>query len=616
MKQRALIDVVCKAGLQTLAGEIGALLGQMLSCSDIKLRTCSKEQLFSNPARPKTALTRMSVTGEHEGNCFLLNPISAAAVLAGTLIMLPKDMIEENVKSGKLDGELTDAFGEVANIIAGVMTQAFVDKYPKTLRFVKKTVEELIPTKINMDSDIPFPPGDYYVASCELTIDETDLGVFEFVVPLPIFDLEETTPDTAAKAAPQEESAQKTGAATVKTPAEAPPSAPSTAETLSAPPAPETPPAVKKPNFIDAKKLVDVVFKTTIGQIGEEIGALLGQTLKCSDIQLVMTTKEELFSTHCVDKAILTQMKVSGDKNGVGYLLTQIPDAIAMGGTLIMLPDDQIAEQMGKGEFDGEVSDAFGEIANILAGSLTQVFLDRYPQQLRFVRTESQTIVPTKIDPSSDQPFAEDSYYLASFAIAMDGYELNRLLLLFPAELFDVDAPAEVAAGSQAQPQPAPAATASDIPASGQWGGPPVDPKSAGTPATGAAGDTIADGPPIVLILSDQQSAAEPFVKILTSASYDCRVVSFQDDIKGLLQQHQVLGIFLVMAQVGEKGFAAAIKLQSAGRTLPPLIFAGEEWTRSAVLRAVKYGARDILVIPASTDEIQDKVTQHFKKAS
>ena len=70
------------------------------------------------------------------------------------------------------------------------------------------------------------------------------------------------------------------------------------------------------------------------------------------------------------------------------------------------------------------------------------------------------------------------------------------------------------------------------------------------------------------------------------------------------------------MAQVGEKGFAAAIKLQSAGRLLPPLIFAGPEWTRSAVLRAVKYGAKDILVTPASGDEIQQKASLHLKKAS
>ncbi len=630
MKQRALIDVVCKAGLQKLAGEVGALLGQMLSCSDIKLRTCSKEQLFSNPAREKTVLTRMSVSGDREGNCFLLNPISSAAILGGTLIMLPEDMIKEATQAGSLEGEINDAFGEVANIIAGVMTQAFVDKYPKALRFVKKTTEELIPTKIDLESDAPFPPGNYYVASCEMTIDETDLGIFEFVVPTLIFDLDEAAPSQAeAPAEKADESAPPAPAAPQKSPAPTPETETPTI------PAPE--PAVKKPKFTDAKKLVDVVFKTTIGQIGEEIGALLGQPLKCSDTQLVMTTKEELFSSHCLEKSILTRMKVSGDKKGTGYLLTQIPDAIAMGGTLIMLPDDQIAEQMQTGEFEGEVSDAFGEIANILAGSLTQVFLDRYPRPLRFVRTDSETVVPTKVDLTSDQPFTEDNYYLASFAIHMEEYELHRLLLIFPAELFDLDAPVASGATSQSSPaeqseqtatsqdeggwgQPAPAEATDPVPAAGAWGGPPADPATVGAPSgaesTPATPETAPAGPPIVIILSDQQSSAEPFVEILSSASYDCRVLSFQEDIKQLLQQHQVLGIFLVMAQVGEKGFAAAIKLQSAGRTLPPLIFAGEQWTRSAVLRAVKYGARDILVTPASNDEIQNKVSQHFKKAS
>ncbi len=111
----------------------------------------------------------MTIGGDQEGNSYLLTRLSTAAVLAGTLIMLPEDMIEENVQSGTLDGgELNDAFGEVANIIAGVFTQAFVDKYSKTLRFIKQTVEELVPTKIDLASDDPFPPGNYYVAGCQL----------------------------------------------------------------------------------------------------------------------------------------------------------------------------------------------------------------------------------------------------------------------------------------------------------------------------------------------------------------------------------------------------------------------------------------------------------------
>lgn len=652
MDQRAIIDVVCKAGVENLAGEIGALLGQELICSDIQLNLTTKEDLFSDLERHKTALTRMVVEGDHQGDCFLLTRMSAAAILGGTLIMLPEDVIEEAAQSEKLDGELDDAYGEVANIIAGVFTQAFVDKYKKSLRFIKKTVEELTPTKIDAASDEPFPPGNYYVAGCTMKVGDTDLGPLEFVVPAHIFDLEEAPADPAAEA-PTEAAEEAAPAATEEEPTpEEEPAAVEEPPAAAEPPAEEKPAAAPKPPFADAKKLTDVVFNATIAQVGEEIGALLGHPLTCDDIQLVMTTKSEFFSDHCIDKSILTHMKVTGDREGLGFMAVQIPDAIVLGGTLIMLPEDQIEEHKGSGTFDGEVEDAYGEVANILSGGLTQTFLDRYPQQLRFIKTEAETVVPTKVDIDSDQPFPEGKYYLASFAIHLEGYELHRILLIFPAEVFDLDdapaASAETSAAPSGNEQASttggsqPSSEPRDGPAPGEWGGAPlpndettsqtaqgttsIPPSGSASSQEGAAApsgttettQSAAEpaGAPVVLVISDQKSDADPFVEILSSAAYESRVLTFQDEVKDLFQQHKILGILLIMAQVGEKGFASAIKLQSAGRPLPPIIFAGPEWTRSAVLRAVKYGAKDILVTPASGDEIQDKVSRHFQKAS
>lgn len=634
MDQRAIIDVICKSGLENLAGEIGALLGQELICSDIQLDLTTKKNLFSNPGREKTVLTRMTVSGDRDGNCYLLTRMSTAAILGGTLIMLPEDMIEENAQSGKLDGELNDAFGEVANIIAGVFTQAFVDKYKKTLRFIKNTVEDLIPTKIDPDSDEPFTPGNYYVASCKMTVGDRDLGSLEFVVPAMVFELEEEPivgDDTVTEAQSSEaQQDQKEQGAEPPHESESP-AAPESEHAVTT----EAPAQPAKPPFADAKKLADVVFNATITQASEEVGALLGQTLTCDDVQLVMTSKADFFSNHCLEKSILTHMQVTGDKEGLGYMLVQVPDAVVLGGTLIMLPEDQIEEQKAADTFEGEVADSFGEIANIIAGSLTQVFLDRYPKQIRFIKKDIETVVPTKIDSASDQPFSEGRFYLASFAIHLEGHDLNRIQLIFPADIFDLEG--EITANANTQSEVAPQEADSsqktssptspgpaDEPAPGAWGGPPLSESDSATstPASGttAAGtaqqETEAIGPPIVLIISDQENDAKPFAEILSSAGYDCRILSFQDEIKELFQQHRILGIFLIMAQVGEKGFAAAIKLQSAGRSLPPIIFAGPEWTKSAVLRAVRYGAKDILVMPASGDEIQDKVSQHIKKAS
>lgn len=65
--------------------------------------------------------------------------------------------------------------------------------------------------------------------------------------------------------------------------------------------------------------------------------------------------------------------------------------------------------------------------------------------------------------------------------------------------------------------------------------------------------------------------------------------------------------VFLVMGEVSEQGFGLAIKLGSAGLNVP-LVAAGPAWTRSLVLKAVKYGASDILVTPSTPGDIRQKL--------
>jgi CheY-like chemotaxis protein len=327
-----------------------------------------------------------------------------------------------------------------------------------------------------------------------------------------------------------------------------------------------------------------------------------------------MIKKAGFFAEYCLDKSAMSLIKVSGDREGSGFLFVKVTDAIILGGTLIMLPEDMIAEQVTKFNFEGESVDAYGEVANILCGALTQVFGDRYSKKLRFVRTETEVLIPTKLDPESDQPFPAGDYYLASFSIGMAGYELHRMSLLFPAEVFDLypEQLAATAPGPQVTAT-APAAVGTAAPAEDSVTQPAtadrITPQAA--PTTDQTPQT-----PIVLLVSERPNDADPFVEILSSSNYRCKVLSYQDDIKALAQQHQVIGIFLIMSQVSEKGFATAIKLQSLSKPTAPLIFVGPDWTRSTVMRAVKYGARDILMLPASSAEIQEKISHHILRAS
>ena len=71
--------------------------------------------------------------------------------------------------------------------------------------------------------------------------------------------------------------------------------------------------------------------------------------------------------------------------------------------------------------------------------------------------------------------------------------------------------------------------------------------------------------------------------------------------------------IFLVMQEVSEQGFGVAIKISSAGISVP-LVAAGPAWTRTLVLKAVKYGACDILITPSSPTDVRDKTETNLVK--
>jgi ActR/RegA family two-component response regulator len=66
------------------------------------------------------------------------------------------------------------------------------------------------------------------------------------------------------------------------------------------------------------------------------------------------------------------------------------------------------------------------------------------------------------------------------------------------------------------------------------------------------------------------------------------------------------------MDDTKEQGLASIIKAKGIFGSSVPLIAAGGRWTRSQVLQAVKYGVCDIVVTPASPDDIREKIRQNL----
>ncbi len=630
-KKQERLDKIMVACRERMQEEVSALLGKTITFAEPETKVLSKEDFFSEPAG-KSVLAHVQLEGDIEGQGCLIVPIRDAIRIGGTLIMLPDSELESVISEEEYTEELEDSYGEIANIICGSLTTTFEEQYPKSFRLVRTEQEVILPVKVDIESDDPVPDGTYYLMSTAMALDGAEMGKLQLLLPAVSFGLVEKS---QAPEEPKEEAAasveQTTDSKATPSEAQQPEviergSVEETqrAETIERPekegdqPAAASPEPAKKKS-VDVKKQkerIDQLLANCLEKVGEEVGALLGGTLKITPEENAALDKEELLE-QAGGKQVLARMDVRGEGEGESYLFVSLKDAIFLGGTLIMLPDAELEEVVRNEEFGEDTEDAYGEIANIIAGVYTAVFEEQYRKTLGFVKTGLETVIPVKIDPDSDDVIPRCIYYLNAGTIHYNDQELGRLQMVFPAALFEL----ESLAVSAVEEEPTPAAGKSAggdgngavnrqngvdaevlHPAAGQQAGQ----SSVGNVAADAGGNTD------ILLFTDDDAEASSLVAFLSGQGYTARILHYKDAITDYLTPAVSL-VFLVMREVNEQGFGMAIKLGSSGLQVP-LVMAGPAWTRTTVLKAVKYGATDILITPATLEDVVEKLENNLVK--
>ncbi len=627
MKAQERLDRVMLSCTERMQEEVSALLGKTLSFSKPETSILSKEDFFSRPAG-KTVLAHVQVEGDLEGHGALLISVKDAIRIGGTLIMLPDSELEAVISDEEYTEELEDSYGEIANIICGSLTVTFDEQYPKNVRLVRTEQEVILPVKVDIDSDEPVPDGQYYLMTCGMRLEDIEMGSLNLLLPAATFGLVaeagESAGDAESEAAAGADGAAGTSAAARPAGDEQGEGAPATAtddrEATSEEPAatadsvPEkeqqaaTAPPRSSRDVGKQRKLVDRLLAACAEKVGEEVGALLGGDLKLQPEENEIYSKEDLLD-QLVGKQLLARFDVRGEGDGEVFLFAEIKDAIHLGGTLIMLPEAKLEEVVRNEEFSDDTEDAYGEIANIIAGVYTSVFEEQYRRKLGFVKTGLEVIVPVKIDPDSDEVIPNHSYYTSVCRVHLNGNDMGLLHVAFPAALLELE---ELAAPVRPQ-----ADQGEDVP--GRASGPEQQDAGSGEAArvaaaggTGGAAETApgtpvaADAPVDVLIVTDDDREAATIAAALETLGYSSRILHFKDPVTDMLTS-SVRIIFLVMEEVSEQGFGVAIKIVSSGCRLP-IVAAGPAWTRTRVLKAVKYGACDILITPAGEEDVREKI--------
>ncbi len=342
------------------------------------------------------------------------------------------------------------------------------------------------------------------------------------------------------------------------------------------------------------KKRVDACLKESHARMGEELGAMLGTEVKLSEHTTRLMNKEDYFFDEASGKQILAHIDVVGDIAGKGYLYISLKDAIFIGGTLIMLPPGELVKSAAEEDFNDDIEDAYGEIANIISGVYTKVFEEQYPDKIRFIKTGLEQVVPMKVDTESDAPMPDVSYYMATSKVTIGDKSLGNLQLLVPASIFQLERLGEETAADDAQAAEKTQSTVSSKADAATGFG------SAGVKVTG---EGVLN--PEFIILSNDGGVCSTITAVLNNQGIAYKVLDYKESVSDYLPG-DVKAVFLVMSTVDEQGLGVAVKISAASSL--PLIAVGPEWTRTKVIKAVKYGVDDILLTPASEADIMGKI--------
>lgn len=331
---------------------------------------------------------------------------------------------------------------------------------------------------------------------------------------------------------------------------------------------------------MDKIKVLEQIFKTFNQKFQNEMSALLAQKVLVIDGVVARANREELFKSLSTEQ-VVTGISLVGPPVGSCIVITDMRGALTMGGSLIMLPEDEIAERVQRNKLGDDEADAYGEIVNICCGVLSKLFQELYPVKIRFVKGQVSCLDPREVVTSDEYPLDPGEIWISKATLSFNGKQrVGQFIFAVHADALGLDA-TEQAASTRA-----PASNVDLL----------FDEKAK------------TDSRPHVLVFSDSEKTATEIIKALQPLDIDFEVFGLQTDARESITKGGVRGVLLVMEDVQEQGIAVAIKLRSLVNPKFPLIAAGPNWTKSMVLRAIKYGVHDILVTPASESEIQNRV--------
>ena len=357
------------------------------------------------------------------------------------------------------------------------------------------------------------------------------------------------------------------------------------------------------------------ILETALKQAGEESGMLLGQELSIVLSDSVATSKTSYFG-NLDDSCFVLAVDSSETYVGRFYLIFSLRDAIVMSSTLLGIPPARIQEKKRLSIIESDDIDAFSEIANMINGAFNTIFQGELPNKIRLKLLPPQKYIPEIDQLNAEEPLPDGDYLMFRSKLEMPGQEMNHLDVMIPVSLGNLYDP------PQETPESKPASVEASLVGQGAAvqqsdnvaGGNARTENSEGEFEESAAAVAVDAGIDSIVVLEDNADERQQIAKLVEFTDFQVAEGTLNADIKELFAGRNVRLVIIGSQDADERELAVCIKVNAIRQDFPPpIIMSAEYWTRTAVLKALKYGARDIIIKPYSDEDVVAKVRRYCK---
>lgn len=349
------------------------------------------------------------------------------------------------------------------------------------------------------------------------------------------------------------------------------------------------------------------MLETALRQAGEEAGMLLGQGLTATLTDSIPFSKAAYFGD-LDDGVFVLAVESREEYPGQFHLVFNLRDAILMSSLLLGIPAPRIKEKQRLSIIEPDDIDAFGEIGNMINGAMNTTFQASLSGKSHLKLQGSKKYVP-EIDPlTDDDPLPNGDYLLFRSRLEMEGHEMHNLDVLIPVELGNLYDPQPLQ--TESVPEPTETSDSDVQDAVAQSGSPDVADLTGDTSAVRKAGVVAGTtGEDVIAVFENDDEERGRLLEMLDFAGFKLIEATLDADIKEVLSKGNVRLVVIGSQDADDRELAVCIKINALRQDQPvPIIMCAQRWTRTAVLKALKYGARDIVIKPCDSDEMAGKV--------